>query len=197
MTAPVITSPGPHELVKVERNYVFNYVAICSCGWASSESGRDDMAERYWECHAINDWEEVGPLVIEPPGVLYDRLRAGEIIVVNMRPTGPHRELVARCRADGDFVRIDRRSDWGNPFKIGKKSSRAEVVANFEEYLAGKPELLERLPDLKGKALACWCAPRACHGDVLKRWVERNDKRPARPDSPPPRPLASEDHGAT
>ena len=111
--------------------------------------------------------------MIEPPGVLYDRLRSGETIVVNMRPTGPHRELVARCKADGDFVRIDRRSDFGNPFRIGKKDgSRAEVVAKFEKYLADNPELLERLPELRGRALGCWCAPRQCHGDILKQRAE-------------------------
>jgi len=23
------------------------------------------------------------------------------------------------------------------------------------------------LPELRGKVLGCWCAPKACHGDVL------------------------------
>jgi len=32
------------------------------------------------------------------------------------------------------------------------------------------PELLERLPEPKGKALGCWCAPEACHGEICLSW---------------------------
>ncbi len=27
-------------------------------------------------------------------------------------------------------------------------------------------------PELAGKVLGCWCAPHACHGDVLVRMVD-------------------------
>jgi hypothetical protein len=66
-------------------------------------------------------------------------------------------------------VRIDRRSKWGNPFRIGHDGDRAEVIAKFEAYLATRPDLIAALPELKGKRLGCWCAPRPCHGDVLAR----------------------------
>lgn len=67
-------------------------------------------------------------------------------------------------------VYIGRPSKWGNPFVIGKHGSREEVVAKFEEYILGKPELLAASKEeLKGKDLMCFCAPRACHGDVLVR----------------------------
>jgi len=35
----------------------------------------------------------------------------------------------------------------------------------------GKPELLEKLPELKGKVLGCWCAPKEYHGDILSEWA--------------------------
>lgn len=63
--------------------------------------------------------------------------------------------------------RIDRRSKWGNPFVIGIHVSRNEVIARYEEWIRGRPELLARLPELVGKVLACHCAPKRCHGDVL------------------------------
>ncbi|MGA9841048.1 MAG: DUF4326 domain-containing protein [Nitrososphaeraceae archaeon] len=28
-------------------------------------------------------------------------------------------------------------------------------------------ELMNQLPELKGKVLGCWCAPLPCHGDTL------------------------------
>ena len=70
-----------------------------------------------------------------------------------------------------DHVVIDRSSRWGNPFFIGKDGTRTDVIAKFkaqlwEEIKEGTVEL-EELAELDGKTLACWCAPLACHGDVL------------------------------
>lgn len=95
-------------------------------------------------------------------------LRSGETVILSMRDTA-HPNLV-RWAEDSDlFVRIDRRSDWGNPFEMPADGDRDTVIANYaEHYLPYKPSLLSRLPELRGKALGCWCAPEPCHGDVLK-----------------------------
>jgi Domain of unknown function (DUF4326) len=106
---------------------------------------------------------------------LLKRLRAGETVVVSMRTEG-HPNLY-RWAEDADlFVRIDRKSDWGNPFEMPADGDRETVIANYEDhYLPYKPSLLSRLPDLSGKALGCWCAPEQCHGDILKRWAEAGE----------------------
>jgi hypothetical protein len=65
-----------------------------------------------------------------------------------------------------------RGSIWGNPFKTGKDGTRAEVIAKYEQYIQERPDLLARLPQLRGKNLVCFCAPLPCHGDVLKRLCE-------------------------
>lgn len=70
-------------------------------------------------------------------------------------------------------VRIDRQTKWGNPYVIGRDGSRSEVIRKFEKYLKTKPELLAALPELTGKVLGCWCAPQACHGDVLVRLANK------------------------
>lgn len=64
-------------------------------------------------------------------------------------------------------IYIGRPSKWGNPFVIGKDGTRAEVIAKYREHLWASPALRDALPELKGKDLVCWCAPCACHGDVL------------------------------
>jgi hypothetical protein len=64
-------------------------------------------------------------------------------------------------------VYIGRPSKWGNPFVIGRDGTRDEVIAKYQAYVLGKPALLAALPELRGKDLVCWCAPCACHGDVL------------------------------
>lgn len=59
-------------------------------------------------------------------------------------------------------------SPWRNPYRIGRDGDRAMVIQRYREYLLGRPDLLARLPELRGKRLACWCRPYfLCHGDVL------------------------------
>ena len=58
---------------------------------------------------------------------------------------------------------------WGNPFS---KGTREENIAKFEEYLVNNKELMQDLHELKDKRLGCFCKPKACHGDVLKKYAE-------------------------
>ena len=67
-------------------------------------------------------------------------------------------------------VYIGRPSRFGNPFAIGVHGDRTEVVAKYEAWLRTQPLLIEAAKqELRGKNLVCWCAPAACHGDVLLR----------------------------
>ena len=66
-----------------------------------------------------------------------------------------------------DAVLIDRRSPWGNPFVIGRDGTRDQVIEKYRAWLQTRPDLIARLPDLRGRCLLCWCAPLRCHGDVL------------------------------
>ena len=59
---------------------------------------------------------------------------------------------------------------WENPFKIGREGTRGEVVQKYEDWIHAQPELMAKAKrELKCKVLGCWCAPHACHGDVLAR----------------------------
>lgn len=67
-------------------------------------------------------------------------------------------------------VYVGRPTLFGNPFVIGKDGGRDEVVAKYEAWLLSKPSLVASARRaLKGKDLVCWCAPHACHADVLMR----------------------------
>mgnify|MGYP005610208313 CR=1 FL=1 len=65
--------------------------------------------------------------------------------------------------APQDAVYIGRGSPWGNPFVIGRDGPREEVIARFAREVLPKLDLRP----LRGKSLVCFCAPKACHGDVL------------------------------
>lgn len=66
-------------------------------------------------------------------------------------------------------VYIGRGSDWGNPFRIGVDGDRAGVIGKHARWLADQHPLLRRLDELRGRDLVCFCAPLACHGDLLAR----------------------------
>lgn len=73
---------------------------------------------------------------------------------------------------ENEGIYIGRGSAWGNPFIIGIDGNREEVIEKFSEYLlmtiAQKPLWLE---PLRGKDLICYCAPLACHGDVIEGYL--------------------------
>jgi uncharacterized protein DUF4326/ParB-like nuclease family protein len=99
---------------------------------------------------------------------LLKELRAGRTVVVSFRDH--HANLVRWAQADGYLVPVDRRTEWGNPFELPHDGDRETVIRNYaEHYLPHKPSLLSRVSELRGKALACWCAPEPCHADVLRR----------------------------
>jgi hypothetical protein len=80
--------------------------------------------------------------------------------------------LNKRDVAVGVGAYIGRGSLWGNPYVIGKHGDRDEVIRKFREYASAV--ILDRpdwLVPLEGRDLVCFCAPLACHGDVLLEMI--------------------------
>lgn len=67
-------------------------------------------------------------------------------------------------------VYIGRPSKWGNPFMVGRDGTRDEVIRKYKEWVKSQDMNFE---ELRGKDLVCWCAPLACHGDVLIELANR------------------------
>lgn len=73
-----------------------------------------------------------------------------------------------------DVIRVDRRSRWGNPFRIGDTIPPNTLITldlalwHFRRYAE---DMLDDdshwLDALHGKRLACWCWPEACHANIL------------------------------
>lgn len=79
---------------------------------------------------------------------------------------------VVNKRSSSFDVYIGRGSIWGNPFVIGADGTREDVIAKFETYFLSSEYLQSQVGELAGKRLGCFCAPLACHGDVLARYAE-------------------------
>jgi hypothetical protein len=118
---------------------------------------------------------------------LADALTAGHIIVVNVRKSGLHRRLVPWL-IERDLLtyvgHAGSRHEWpaspfANPFYREAKQDRQGAVVRYAAWLASQPHLLRRIADgeLTGRALGCWCAPLACHGDVLAAMAGKQSGR--------------------
>ena len=78
--------------------------------------------------------------------------------------------LSSRKPVPEDAVYIGRPTIWGNPFIIGRDGTREEVIRKYERMLASNARLRELAQrELRGRDLACHCAPQPCHGDILLR----------------------------
>ena len=90
---------------------------------------------------------------------------------------------VVHCKKEDFDVYIGRPSKWGNPFSCKnetlakfKTKNREESIKKFKVWIMRQPNLLADLHELRGKVLACWCAPKTCHGDVLARLADLGGK---------------------
>lgn len=90
----------------------------------------------------------------------------GGTVVANMHQE-TDRALIHWAKTTGRFARIDRNSDWGNPFEMPTDGDRDTVCDSYEIFFPRKFSLHNRLDELKGKVLGCWCYPQRCHGDYL------------------------------
>lgn len=94
---------------------------------------------------------------------------------------------------NSNIVYVSRRQWWGpgrlleghplrNPHTVdspcrargchGALHTREESIAAYCGRLLAHPELLALVPSLRGRVLACWCAPQLCHGHVLAALAE-------------------------
>lgn len=100
---------------------------------------------------------------------------AGACVVANIRETNGRRTdeaLLAWAEANDRFVRIDRKTEWGNPFEIPEDGDRDAVVDKFNQfYFPHKDGLRNKATSLRGKVLGCWCHPEKCHGHVIAEFV--------------------------
>ena len=101
---------------------------------------------------------------------LRERLLAGEAVVVSLRK-GHDSTLRSWCSEVGLLERVDRQTKYGNPYELANTAddqARATVCERYaNEHLASSPDLVEAAKSLRGRALACWCAPKQCHADTL------------------------------
>lgn len=137
-----LAETGRLPTIKATREKVKNIKAWLAQGWTSDQLGRKAKIEQ------------------------------GFTVVASKRNGDDGKEkdaaLMAWADQQGLVVKIDRNTDWGNPFEMPADGDRETVCENYAaHYLPYKASLLKKIPALKGKVLVCWCYPEQCHGDHL------------------------------
>ena len=65
---------------------------------------------------------------------------------------------------------------FGNPFTT-PPHTRNKSIQLFEQYALDRinsdPEYKQKVKELYGKTLGCFCKPKACHGDVLVKLTKQ------------------------
>ncbi|HDY90016.1 MAG TPA: DUF4326 domain-containing protein [bacterium] len=85
---------------------------------------------------------------------------------------------VVHCKKEPYDVLIDRNTKYGNPYVVGIHGSREECIEKFRKKAYANPEFLALVrKELKNKTLACWCKPKACHGDIYVEICDTNKEK--------------------
>lgn len=89
-----------------------------------------------------------------------------------------HEQVVNVKTHKGPYFLVDRRTRWGNPFRLAHEMQRVFVIRKFEVYARHKVTLDPHWLDAVRAAvrgnipLGCHCHPQLCHADILVTLIE-------------------------
>lgn len=65
---------------------------------------------------------------------------------------------------------------FGNPFPLRDEAEREQVIKHYKAYFWEStntdPDFRRRVTELNDQRLGCFRAPKTCHGDVIKAWLD-------------------------
>jgi len=62
-----------------------------------------------------------------------------------------------------------------NPFSLKEYGTPEAAVAAYIRHLLDRPNLLAAAAQLRGRTLACWCAPQLCHAHAIAWYADSLD----------------------
>ena len=82
------------------------------------------------------------------------------------------------------LMRVDRATPLGNPYPMKHEGQRGEVIAKYARWIRHEMNSpfsktsdylkeIKKIADEKDVALGCWCYPKLCHANVIKRVLEQ------------------------
>lgn len=91
-----------------------------------------------------------------------------------MNPQRIQRQRTKGWKMPENTVYVGRPSIWGNPFDTAEEFRRWLLECRPGSGKLERDLILERIEELRGKNLACWCPIGVqCHADVLLELANR------------------------
>jgi hypothetical protein len=76
----------------------------------------------------------------------------------------------------GNPIRFDYKCPICKQVHVDTEQGRFDLLQCYKKYFWKRLHcdfaFYERVKKLKGKRLGCFCAPKPCHGDVIKAWLD-------------------------
>jgi len=88
--------------------------------------------------------------------------------------------VVVNIKNERCDIKIDRTTIFGNPYRIGPDGDRKQVIEKYRSHFYNKlknSNFRDKVLQLKGKRLGCWCFPLECHGNVIVEFLEGKNER--------------------
>lgn len=94
------------------------------------------------------------------------------------------RKRIKGWKMPRNAVYVGRPTIYGNPFVVGKDGNVSQCLALYLQYLHGihataragdaaSGKMMNKILQLHGKNLACWCRPGTpCHADILINFIK-------------------------
>ena len=158
--------PAKHAMPLVQLRH--DPIALNDAYIKAQEIAKDENQGKLTEAIVTRAVEEVRPEYEWSDSELERKaiVEAGGTAVANMHQSSD-RALLYWAKSTNRFTRIDRSSDWGNPYEMPDDGDRDTVCDSYEIFFPRKFSLHDRIDELRGKVLGCWCYPQKCHGDYF------------------------------
>ena len=129
-----------------------------------AQRGEDFKAKR-----ALKIESKAAGEISEEERDMIEDCKNGNTVVININK---HFHVLKWAEDNNKMQRVDRYSEFGNPFYLDSDGDRDHVCDAFGRFLEDKTSLHIKVKGLKGKVLGCHCAPLRCHGEILKDWAD-------------------------
>lgn len=149
-------------------------------------------------CNKIQNWEDetITHAIIFDDGEAFDieknfyKLNNIPIRIIKVKITrvvNINREIKYQgIKSNAEFEYIGRGSYWGNPHSMFDNNSddlrddREEVIRKYKydfdyDKFPNKKNYKQKVLELAGKRLGCFCKPYDCHGDVIADYLNSID----------------------
>lgn len=102
--------------------------------------------------------------------------------IVNVKNSNDYDVYGGRTKSSGELKHMNNtetgKKGWlGNPYTLDEYNREKSIELfekDFKKKLKKDESFKSEILKLEDKVVACWCKPKSCHLEVIKRFIEQN-----------------------